>query len=162
DAEQLRSYDLKLLKNCKYTSIQAAVNDSGNNSRVEILPGTYTEPASRAKPTNDPSCASLRITNDKSQAGAVSYAYQAKCPNDQTLTAGIGRGLSNVPVPQPPRADRHVIPDAGPCQRCNLQIQGAGVKPDDVTIDGGDPAMGDHSPSGADQDHYSKDVGIRA
>src|SRR5262249_44424718 len=60
DAEQLRSYDLKLLKNCKYTSIQAAVNDSGNNSRVEILPGTYTEPASRAKPTNDPSCASLR------------------------------------------------------------------------------------------------------
>src|SRR5262249_19128665 len=143
-------------------SIQSAVTDSGNNSRVEILPGTYTEPASRAKPTNDPSCANLRITNDKAQTGAVSYAYQYKCPNDQNLIAVIGRGLSNVPVPQPPSTDRHGIPDAGPCSRCNLETQGAGVKPDDVTVDGGDPSIGDHSPAGADQSHYAKDVGIRA
>ena len=109
------------------------------------------------KPTNDPTCAQYKITNDKNQAGAVSYAYQCHCPNDQNLIAVLGRSLTSTPVPQPPLLDRHNIPDAGPCIRCNLQIQGTGASPDAVTIDAGNTASGDGAPIGA-----VKDVGIRA
>jgi hypothetical protein len=156
-ARKLRSINIKLLRRCRYTSIQDAVFAAGNNDRIEIMPGLYTEPKSRAKPTNDPACANLKITNDKSQTGAVSYAYQFKCPNDQNLIAVLGRSLTNIAVPQPPLLDRHNIPDAGKCIRCNLQIQGTGVSPDDVTIDAGNTASGDGAPIGA-----VKDVGIRA
>jgi FtsZ-interacting cell division protein ZipA len=139
-AKKLRAFNLKLLRQCKYKSIQDAVTAAHNNDRIEIMPGLYTEPKSRAKPTNDPACNQYKITNDKNQAGAVSYAYQWHCPNDQNLIAVLGRQLTNVPVPQPPRLDRHTIPDAGACIRCNLQIQGTGVSPDDVTIDAGNTA----------------------
>jgi hypothetical protein len=67
-----------------------------------------------------------------------------------------------LPVPQPPALDRHGIPDAGVCIRCNLQMEGSGVKPDDVTIDGGNPALGDHGPGGDNPPDYAKDVGVRA
>jgi hypothetical protein len=156
-AKNVRKTNIKLLRMCRYTSIQDAVTASHNNDRVEIMPGLYTEPKSRARPTNDPACANLKITNDKNQAGAVSYAYQFKCPNDQNLIAVLGRALTNTPVPQPPRIDRHVIPDAGKCIRCNVQIQGTGISPDDVTIDAGRVESGDGGPIGA-----VKDVGIRA
>jgi hypothetical protein len=156
-ARKLRSVNVKLLRRCRYTSIQDAVTASHNNDRIEILPGLYTEPKSRAKPTDDPACANLKITNDKNQAGAVSYAYQVKCPNDQNLIAVLGRALTNVPVPQPPLVDRHNIPDAGNCIRCNLQIQGTGASPDAVVIDAGRVASGDGAPIDA-----VKDVGIRA
>jgi hypothetical protein len=156
-AKKLRGFNIKLLRHCQYTSIQDAVTASHNNDRVEVMPGLYTEPKSRARPTNDPACANLKITNDKNQAGAVSYAYQVKCPNDQNLIAVLGRALTNTPVPQPPRIDRHTIPDAGACIRCNLQIQGTGASPDAVTIDAGQVSSGDGAPIGA-----VKDVGIRA
>jgi hypothetical protein len=156
-AKKLHNFNVKLLRQCKYKSIQDAVTASHNNDRIEIMPGLYTEPKSRAKPTNDPACNQYKITNDRNQAGAVSYAYQFHCPNDQNLIAVIGRGLSSTPVPQPPLLDRHNIPDAGPCIRCNLQIQGTGVSPDDVTIDAGNTAAGDSGPIGS-----VKDVGIRA
>ena len=156
-AKKLRGFNIKLLRQCKYTSIQAAVTASHNNDRVEILPGLYTEPKSRAQPTNDPACAQYKITNDKNQTGAVSYAYQFHCPNDQNLIAVLGRSLTNIAVPQPPLLDRHNIPDAGSCIRCNLQIQGTGASPDAVTIDAGDTKSGDGAPIGA-----VKDVGIRA
>jgi hypothetical protein len=156
-ARKLRRLNIKLLRRCRYSSIQAAVNASRNNDRVEILPGLYTEPRSRSAPTDDPRCAALKITNDKSQTGAVSYAYQFRCPNDQNLIAVLGRSLTDVPVPQPPRLDRHVIPDAGRCIRCNLQIQGTGASPDAVTIDAGRVESGDGGPIGS-----VKDVGIRA
>ena len=156
-AKKLRTFNLKLLRQCQYKSIQDAVTAAHNNDRIEIMPGLYTEPKSRAKPTNDPACNQYKITNDKNQAGAVSYAYQWHCPNDQNLIAVLGRQLTNTPVPQPPSLDRHLIPDAGACIRCNLQIQGTGVSPDDVTIDAGDTASGDGAPLGS-----VKDVGIRA
>jgi hypothetical protein len=156
-AKKLRQFNLKLLRQCKYKSIQDAVTASHNNDRVEIMPGLYTEPKSRAKPTNDPACSQYKITNDKNQAGAVSYAYQFHCPNDQNLIAVLGRSLTNIPVPQPPRLDRHIIPDAGACIRCNLEIQGTGATPDAVTIDAGNTASGDGAPLGS-----VKDVGIRA
>jgi hypothetical protein len=156
-AKKLRGFNIKLLRHCQYTSIQDAVTASHNNDRVEIMPGLYTEPKSRAKPTNDPACNPYKITNDKNQAGAVSYAYQFHCPNDQNLIAVLGRSLTNIPVPQPPRLDRHVIPDAGACIRCNVQLQGTGASPDAVTIDAGNTASGDGPPIGS-----VKDVGIRA
>jgi hypothetical protein len=156
-AKKLRKFNVKLLRQCRYSSIQDAVNAAHNNDRIEIMPGLYTEPKSRAKPTNDPACDQYEITNDKSQAGAVSYAYQVHCPNDQNLIAVLGRALSSTPVPQPPLLDRHNIPDAGPCIRCNLQIQGTGATPDDVTIDAGNTASGDGAPIGD-----AKDIVIRA
>jgi hypothetical protein len=156
-AKKLRGFNIKLLRHCGYTSIQAAVTAAHNNDRVEIMPGLYTEPKSRAQPTNDPACNQYKITNDKNQAGSVSYAYQWHCPNDQNLIAVLGRSLTNTPVPQPPRLDRHIIPDAGACIRCNLQIQGTGASPDAVTIDAGNTASGDGPPNGS-----VKDVGIRA
>jgi hypothetical protein len=156
-AKKLRKLNVKLLRQCRYSSIQDAVNASDNNDRIEVMPGLYTEPESRAKPKDDPACDQYEITNDKNQAGAVSYAYQWHCPNDQSLIQVLGRALSNTPVPQPPHIDRHNIPDAGACIRCNLQIQGTGATPDAVTIDGGETSSGDGAPIGAN----AKDIVIR-
>jgi hypothetical protein len=162
EANRIHALNARLLAHCQYDSIQAAVTDSGNNDRVEVMPGVYTEPASKAAPTNDPACADLRETNDRGETGADSYRYQAKCPNDQNLIAVIGRQPGPSPPPQPPLEDRHGIPDLGPCIRCNLEIQGTGVSPDDVVVDAGDPALGDHSAPGPNPPRYDKDVGIRA
>ena len=160
-AKKLRKLNIKLLRRCRVASIQAAVNASHNNDRVEILPGVYTEPRSRAAPTHDPACKDMVETNDHGATGALSYRYQFSCPNDQNLIAVMGRALTNVVPPQPPAADRHGIPDAGPCIRCNLELQGTGVSPDDVVIDGGDPSLGDGGTPGPDQADYAKDNGIR-
>jgi hypothetical protein len=141
---------------CRFHEIQPAVTASGNNDRVVIMPGLYTEPTSRKAPTDDPSCADLREENDRGDTGSVSYRYQAKCPNDQNLIAVIGRKPAQAP-PQPPRMNRHGIPDLGPCIRCNFQIEGSGVSADDVVIDAGRVASGNHGPVGA-----KKHVGIRA
>ena len=63
------------------------------------------------------------------------FRYQVKCPNDQQLIYIQGRALVKTPPPNPPREDRHGIPDNGRCIRCNLQIDGTGAKPEDVVID---------------------------
>ena len=146
-----------LRNRCAYASIQDAVNASGNNGRVVIMPGTYTEPKSRAKPTHDPACTQYGITNDKNQSGALSYKWQFYCPNDQNLIAVLGRAPGSTDPPEPPREDRHGIPDLGACIRCNLQIEGSGVSADDVVIDAGRVASGDGAPI-----NPAKDVGIRA
>jgi hypothetical protein len=157
EAEALRKTNRALFKKCHFSSIQEAVDQSGNNDRIVILPGLYTEQKSREAPTHDPACAQYQIENDRGETGAVSYEYQYHCPNDQNLIAVIGRAPGPNPPPQPPLEDRHGIPDLGPCIRCNLQIEGSGVSPDDVTIDAGDTSSGDGAPIGS-----AKDVGIRA
>lgn len=162
EADQLRDFNAQLLANCRYSAIQAAVTDAHNNDRVVVMPGLYSEPQSRAAPTHDPACADLVETNDHGTTGALSYKYQATCPNDQNLIAVIGRAVTDVEPPQPPSLDRHGIPDAGPCIRCNLQIEGSGVSPDDVIVEGGDPSLGDQGTPGPVQADYAKDVGIRA
>src|SRR3954463_12608922 len=108
--KRLLSINRKLLKLCRYHEIQPAVTASHNNDRVVVMPGLYTEPESRAKPTNDPACAQDKINNERS-AGAVSYAYQAHCPNDQNLIAVLGREVGSGQDPDPPREDRHGIPN---------------------------------------------------
>jgi hypothetical protein len=156
-ADRLLRINQALLGLCKFHQIQPAVKASHNNDRVVIMPGVYAELTARAQPTNDPKCDQYEITNDKNQTGAVSYAYQFHCPNDQNLIAVIGRALGSGTDPQPPLEDRHGIPNLGPCIRCNLQIEGSGVSADDVVVDAGRVASGNYSPIGA-----VKDVGIRA
>ena len=69
----------------------------------------------------------------------------------------LGRRPATDPPP-PPQADRHGIPDLGPCIRCNLQIEGSGPRPEDVVIDSGDVAAGNGGPSGVGS---TKDVALK-
>ena len=135
DANELLSLNLSLARKCKYSEIQPAVTASGNNDRVIVLPGTYTEPTSRAQPLNDPRCADMTQT-DSGGAKTPSYRYQVTCPNDQNLVHVAGRAVPPLPPPSPPLMNRQGIPDAGACVRCNLQLEGTGVVPTDVIVDG--------------------------
>ena len=135
EANDLLWENLKLVRKCRYNEIQPAVFASGNNDRIVILPGHYTEPTSRAQPLNDPRCKDMTQT-DSGGAKTPSYKYQVTCPNDQNLIHVQGRAVPLTPPPSPPLTNRQGIPDLGPCVRCNLQIEGSGVKPTDVIIDG--------------------------
>ncbi len=156
-ARGLMSVNRRLAQRCEYREIQPAVTASGNNDRVVVMPGLYTEPTSRRAKTDDPRCDRYEIQNDRNQTGAVSYKYQFHCPNDQNLIAVMGRRPGRRQPPQPPALDRHDIPDLGRCIRCNFQIEGSGVSADDVIVDGGRVRSGNKGPIGA-----KKDVGIRA
>src|SRR5689334_17387335 len=155
-AKRLKAINAKLYRRCRFHAIQAAITKSHNNDRVVVMPGLYTEPASRAKPTNDPACAQYKVNNGSS-GGAVSYAYQSHCPNDQNLIAVLGRAVGSGTDPDPPLEDRHGIPNLGKCIRCNLQLEGSGVSADDVVVDAGNAKSGNGPPLDA-----AKDVGIRA
>jgi hypothetical protein len=159
-AARLIEINEKLAERCRYDEIQPAVSDSGNNDRVVVMPGLYTEPTARAQPTHDPACAELTQNGDPpSRTGALSYRYQAQCPNDQNLISVVGRKPGVEAAPDPPRYDREGIPDLGKCIRCNLQIEGSGVSADDVVVDSGDTSAGNGGPSGIGS---AKDVAIRA
>ena len=134
NARRLKRQNRAFARRCRFKSIQSAIKRSGNNDRVIVMPGKYVEPGSRAKPTNDPKCAQYKETSDDG-AGAATFRYQVKCPNDQNLIYLQGRALTDRPVPNPPLEDRHGLPDEGKCIRCNLQIDGTGAKPEDVVID---------------------------
>ncbi len=73
---------------------------------------------------------------DSGGAKTPSFAYQATCPNDQNLVYVQGRAISLTAPPAPPLTNRQGIPDLGPCVRCNLQLEGSGVSPTDVIVDG--------------------------
>ena len=137
-ARAMRRINVALARKCRYRSVQAAIHASGNNDRVVVMPGRYTEPRSRKATTNDPKCNPSMIQADTSGAPTPSYRYQATCPNDQNLIHVLGRAVEGAPL-DPPDPDRHGIPEQelGRCIRCNLQIEGSGVKPEDVILDGG-------------------------
>jgi len=157
-ARDLLELNQDLFKLCAYHEIQPAVTASSNHGRVVIMPGLYTEPTARKAPTHDPACAKYKLDgNGKAgETGAVSYAYQFHCSNDANLIAVLGRAPGTGTDPQPPLQDRHGIPNSGPCLRCNLQMEGSGASADDVIIDAGNVASGNHGPIGA-----VKDVGVR-
>jgi hypothetical protein len=134
-ARRLMRYNRALARRCRYRQIQPAVFASDNNDRVVVLPGRYTEPTSRRQPLNDPRCAGL-TQRDSGGAETPSYRYQVTCPNDQNLVYVQGRAVSDEPPPEPPRPNREGIPDVGACVRCNLQLEGSGVSPTDVIVDG--------------------------
>jgi hypothetical protein len=160
-AKRLKTINRQLFAMCKFRELQKAVTASRNNDRVIVMPGLYIEPTARRARTHDPKCNKYRVDGDKpgTENEALSYSYQYHCPNDQNLIAVMGRKLAKKPPPSPPRENRHGIPDAGPCIRCNLQIEGSGVNADDVIIEAGDARKGDGGPNGAGS---RKDVGIRA
>jgi hypothetical protein len=135
DAFRLLWQNAVLARRCNYSEIQPAVNASHNNDRVVVMPGVYTEPTSRAQPLNDPRCADM-TQQDSGGAKTPSYRYQVTCPNDQNLIHIQGRGVPDTPPPSPPLKNRQGIPDLGPCVRCNFQLEGSGVTPTDVIIDG--------------------------
>ena len=142
-ARKMRRINRALKRQCEYRSIQAAVNASGNNDRVVIMPGRYMEPKSRKAPINDKRCNPELLQNDASGDTTPSYAYQVTCPNDQNLIYVQGRAVKGEPL-ETPRADRQGIPEQelGECVRCNLQIEGSGPKPEDVIIDAGEDYEG--------------------
>ena len=145
---------------CRHRSVQSAIEAASNNDRVVIMPGRYTEPESRAQPTNDPECNPAMLQDDQTGRPTPSYAYQAACPNDQNLIHVLGREVKGTPV-SPPRPDSHSIPEQelGACVRCNLQIEGSGVKPEDVDLDAGTDYP-DNSKRAKPGDH-AKDVVLR-
>jgi hypothetical protein len=142
EALRLLGENLALANRCAYSEIQPAVRDSHNNDRVVIMPGIYTEPTARAQPLNDPRCADLTQV-DSGGGKTPSFKYQATCPNDQNLVYVQGRAVSDASPPSPPLTNRQGIPDLGPCLRCNLQIEGTGVIPEDVIIDGASDYVSD-------------------
>src|SRR3954471_14159818 len=156
-AARLLAVNKELFARCAYREIQTAITASHNNDRVVIMPGLYTEPTARSQPTHDKACDPYKTHSDSGDPGAVSHAYQFHCPNDANLVAVIGRGIGAGKVPDPPLEDRHGIPNAGPCIRCNLQVEGSGVSADDVVIEAGDPKAGNGGPSAVG---HAKHVGF--
>jgi hypothetical protein len=157
-ARRLTRINRRLAERCRFRHIQKAVNRAGNNDRVVVMPGEYLEEPSRRKPTDDPKCVQYEEESENGQ-GAATYRYQVNCPNDQNLIFVQGRALTNEAVPFPPRADRRGIPDEGACVRCNLQIEGSGVKAGDVLVDLAEQPKATKLRGPADP---IKDVGIRA
>lgn len=160
EAHQLLEINHALAKKCRYESVQRAVLDAGNNDRILIMPGRYTEPDSRSAPVNDPKCNPSMLQEDASGDLTPSYRYQVNCPNDQNLIYVQGRAVTGDP-PEPPRSDRRGIPaqELGPCVRCNLQVEGTGPKPEDVILDAGTDYQG--TGPGAKPGGYAKDVVLR-
>lgn len=144
-------------RECGFRSIQKAVNASGNNDRVVVMPGIYRERESRRAPTNDPRCNPKFLQQDQTandngdDANTPSYEYQAKCSNDQNLIYVQGRKVEGEPLGAP-RDDRHGIPEQelGRCVRCNLQIEGSGARPEDVIMDAGKKYAGKAKRPGAE------------
>ena len=99
----LMDLNRKLSKRCSFNSIQDAVNQSGNNGRVVIMPGLYTEPASRSAPTHDPACAQYEITNDRGEAGAVSC-------EGATVLAHTNRMVSTLSVSSVSNSSAKLVP----------------------------------------------------
>jgi hypothetical protein len=138
EADQLLAVNAALAAQCNYDSVQKAVFDAGNNDRILIMPGRYTEPESRSAPENDSKCNPSLLQEDASGDLTPSYEYQVTCPNDQNLIHVQGREVVGDP-PEPPLSDRRGIPaqELGPCVRCNLEMEGTGPKPEDVILDPG-------------------------
>jgi hypothetical protein len=162
----------ELAEQCEYHSVQPAINDSGNNDRVVIMPGRYPELASRQAPTNDPRCYPSLLQTQANGQTAPSFEYQATCPNDQNLIYVQGRAIAGPP-PDPPLDNRQGIPasELGACVRCNFQIEGSGPRPEDVILDAGkgyvnpsNPNAKPGGPAGCDSpdDCYTKHVVLRA
>ena len=102
----LRSTSSSFDKCCRLGSIQKAINKSGNNDRVVVMPGLYTEPKSRKAPANDPKCNPDRSAGpdrkrERRSANTPSYEYQATCPNDQNLIYVQGRTVEGDPLATP-------------------------------------------------------------
>jgi hypothetical protein len=145
-ASPLRRRNLTLLQECRFGSIQDAVDSiSRRNTSVYVLPGVYAE---RKYATQEPSgyCANLDSASDdplaraeyigsmtetaqaddgSGDAGpvAISYSDQVRCPHNLNLITILGdRSLS----------DQSIECDS---RWCGTQVVGTGRRPGDVLID---------------------------
>ena len=109
-ADKLRKINKDLDKMCKFNSVQKAVDESGNNDRVVIMPGRYTEPDSREAPLERPEVQPLDAHGEpERRAGAV-----VRVPGDVPERPELdlrpgpkGRGRAALATgPGPPRHPR--------------------------------------------------------
>ncbi|MGP3982399.1 right-handed parallel beta-helix repeat-containing protein [Streptomyces sp. KR80] len=143
----VKTQNQRLLKECRFNSIQDAVNAvQVQQSTVYVLPGTYTEDKyagmkpegdcdlsnGKADPLGDATSyigslapkAGVAGSEEEGQPVAISYADQLKCPHNLNMIAVMGDQTPD---------DESIYCDSA---RCGLQIEGTGVKPEDVVIDG--------------------------
>src|SRR5688500_16288088 len=73
--KRLKRHNKKLFKKCRFDEIQEAVTASGNNDRVVVMPGVYTEPTTRSQPTNDPRCYWLEVEDANRQTVANAHRF---------------------------------------------------------------------------------------
>jgi len=83
--KKLMKLNKRFAKMCRFHSVQDAVDAAGNNDRVVVMPGRYTEKKARKSPVNDPRCNPSLLQEDQGGALTPSYEYQAKCSNDQNF-----------------------------------------------------------------------------
>jgi hypothetical protein len=134
---------LATLRQCRFSTIQAAIDQATSGYRILIMPGAYQEQPSRSVPVGSPGqppCANDYVTvegdfrfapppvgpssNDPPERANRNYAI--KCPNSKNLIAVIGDTRTESDPSHP------TLPI---CQRlCNLQIEGLGRRPEDVLI----------------------------
>ncbi|MEA2347238.1 MAG: hypothetical protein QOG62_1025 [Thermoleophilaceae bacterium] len=136
---------LDTLDRCKYSDIQAAINDAKSGYRIQIMPGVYKEMPSRHVPVGsfgNPPCASDYVETEgftntlpppvgpRSNDPPVrpNRNFQVHCPNAKNLIEVVGD-----PRPEP-NPDNPTLPKC--IQLCNLQVEGMGKEPTDVLIKG--------------------------
>ena len=117
---RLRARRLALNERCRFKTIQSAVDAASSGDRILIMPGVYRELPSRAVPEPDPKCEDKYIESE-SGARVPSYEYHRSCPNAQNMIAIVGDSED---------------PDRRCDDKCNLQIEGMGLAPSDVLIQG--------------------------
>ncbi len=108
-----------LLKKCKYRDIEVAVEAAKSGNRILVMPGTYAEKPSRAVPVEDPACKDDHVMASDGEP-VPSYAYQVKCPRSKNLITVAGDTDGDF------KCDT----------RCNLQLEGTGAEPSQVTLIG--------------------------
>ena len=93
----MRARQQRLLAKCRYDSIQDAVNDAENGTRILVLPGIYEEQGSRG-----PAPAGCEDVYERTENGqfALTYDEQRQCPN---------AGQHDAPTPD----ENRVLVDSG-------------------------------------------------
>ncbi len=85
---------------CRYDEIQPAITDSGNNDRVVVMPGVYTEPTAASQPTYDPACAQYTVHSDSGDPGALSHTLPgASAPTTPTWSRSSAGASARAPTP---------------------------------------------------------------
>ena len=96
---------------------------SGNNDRVVVMPGRYTEPTSRKQPLNDPRCAtSPRPTRAAPRRPAT--ATRSPAPMTRTWSTSQGRAVPDAPPPQPAADQPPGHPRPGPLRALQPPARG--------------------------------------
>src|SRR3954447_8153185 len=142
----IRHHNEQLLKECKYQSIQLAVDAVKQQSTdIWLLPGLYTESQYNGLPKG--ACASLKSSSETDFIGtietavsppatsngspvALSYADQRRCPHNLNLVAILG---DKTPLADQSQETGQTIK----CDSalCGIQVAGTGESPYDVVFD---------------------------